>query len=85
MDRRFWCECYRQGSGSHASYQRLATTRALRAHYTIFSGTQFQPNLIDDVGSQPEIGLDQNYSTPWYKKNLNKINHIKDLKNIDFP
>ena len=62
-----------------------ATTRALRAHYTIFWGSQLQPNLINDVGSQPKIELDQNYSTSWYNKNLNKINHMKDIKNIDFP
>ena len=63
----------------------LATTRAVRAHYTIFSDNQLKPNLINDIRSQPKIGLDQNYSTSWYNKNLNKINYIKDIKNIYFP
>ena len=56
----------------------------LRAHYTIFWGSQLQPNLIDDVRFQSKIELDQNYSTSWYNNNLNKINHVKDIKNADF-
>ena len=41
--------------------------------------------MVWHVRSQPKIELDQNFSTPSYNKNLNKINLIKDIKNIDIP
>ena len=34
--------------------------------------------------SQIKVSFDLNYSTSRYNKNLEKIIHIKDVKNIDF-